>query len=258
MRGILIVIISLCAGSVYAGGVEPPRYAYTMTSNHYTVAKFDRIVANGYFNLKLIPKAAGKAKVTALSYEQAPISVAIHNKTLYLTSNPSMYLHYKVHPKVEVWLPSLSELVVKGPVNVNANHINTKAMQIDSVGYGNINIKNINNIRTIKQSGNNKLRIQNIRTHLLVLNLTGFGKLYLQGETNQLFARLNGSALLKARKLAATNIMIQAKHNSEAYVYPLKSIRAFSTGSGEIFYYKHLSDLTRYTVQSGNALQMAW
>lgn len=258
MRAISTIFAMVLVGSAaYAGGVEVPQYHYDLHTKHYSPAKFDRIVADGYFNLKVLPKS-GHAAVIATSYAQEPISVSVRNHTLYLTSSPLMYLHYKQHPNVVVRVPELNQLDVKGPVNVKANHLRTKGLSVMATGYGDIDINHIQNVSAIKQSGNNVIKVNGVNNRVMALNLKGYGKLSVNGRTDSLVARLNGDALLKARDLRANNVLIQAKYHANAFVRPLKSIRAFSSGSGEIFYYRYLTDLTRYSVQSGNAFQMSW
>lgn len=256
-----VSLFSFCA--IYAGGPDSPisAAADVMLNKMYNVTDFDTIVADGYFDLAIKGGASTKALVKTSSYESSPIMISVHDRTLYLTSkysttNPGMYLPNHPHPRVNIQLADLKGLEVYGPVNVSSTQIPTKSLSLVAEGYGVIRLQNAGNIRVIKQSGNNRVEISGITSKKLALHAADFGKTTLQGNVNQFYARLNHDATLQARNLMANHISIQAKYNSQAYIYPIKSLRAFSDKSGEIYYYKHLTNLTRFPIQSGNVLEM--
>ncbi|OGT52723.1 MAG: hypothetical protein A3F17_03420 [Gammaproteobacteria bacterium RIFCSPHIGHO2_12_FULL_41_15] len=230
-------------------------YADSIVKKMYNVTSFDSIVADGYFNLSIQPYSGAKAFVKTSASAKNPIAVTVHGHTLYITSR---YITSVPHPTVSVQLANLKGLQVYGPVNVNSSTIpSTQGLSLRSEGYGVVNLV-VNNLRTIKQNGNNVIKISGIQSSKLALYAEGSGETTLKGKVNDFYARLNNHATLYARDLAADHISIQAKYNSHAYIHPIKSLRAFSDQSGEIYYYKHLNDLTRVPVQSGNVLEMQW
>lgn len=253
--GIVLTVFGFTA--VYAGGAdEAPATSPALIKKMYNVADFDSIVADGYFNLSIAKRSEAKALVKTESYTNNPIKLSVQNHTLYIVSTYASHGD-KSHPSVTISLANLKGLQVYGPVNVNSSHLPSTGLTLMAEGYGVIDLKDTSNIHSIRQNGNNVIKISGINSSSLDMYATGSGTATLQGKVKELIVRLNHEARLHARHLLADDVTIQAQSNSEATISPLKSLRAFTDQSGEVYYYNNsLTDLTRFSSNSGNVLRM--
>ena len=241
--------------------VLPSFAGSALVDKRYLVTGFNTVVADGYYNLTVHPGNASQAAVKTSSYSESPIMISVHDRTLYIVSryaahSPRPYFPGRAHPSVDLQLAGWKGLSVYGPVNVKASGIATDGFTLNAMGYGTIRIDDLGRLQRVDQRGTNVVTLSGIKSDVLTVYATGFSKLTLQGFVNTLHARLNHNAILYARQLVANNVMIQARYNAQGYVYPQKTLRAFTDQSADIYYYKHLTNLTRHPVQSGNVFQI--
>jgi hypothetical protein len=249
-----IVSLGLC--SAYAGVSELAVPTQNLLGHTYHCPKFNKIVADGYFNIKIVHQNSAPS-IKTFSYESAPIDVAIQGHTLFLASDSAYYPSYSQHPQVIVRIPNRIHLLrISGPVNVTANKSTSSNLTVLANGYGHIRLNHAGNVHRIVEEGNSVINANGVNTNLLSVKIDGASTMALRGHVNHFYARLYDDATLRARHLVAKHIVIQAKYNSAATIYPVKSLRAFTDQTGEIYYYKQLTNLTRYSIDSGNVLQM--
>jgi len=259
LSAMLIFALSIINGTVVASSTQITKSITGLQYRTYQVHDFNRIVADGYFNLK-INRAQGKsAAIATRSYNEAPISISVQDHVLYILSSADRYLGYaNQHPQVNLTVPTeVKSIMVHGPTNVTSN-IASSNLKLVADGFGIVKFQNVKQLDTISLHGNNVINIAGIHTNKLSVYLSGSSRLNIQGTVNHLYARLDDNASLHARNLAAEHITVQAKGDSQAYIYPQKTLRAFAEDAGVIYYYKHLNNLTSYPIQSGNVLQMKW
>lgn len=259
MRIYLALLLSLVSPALLA--------ASGLINKSYRVTGFDRIVADGYYNLSLTNTASdteGQAQsiLHAASYPEAPITISVHDRTLYIISRyasegPYAYYQGRPHPHVELSLPRWQGLSVYGPVNVHAKNVPTSGLSLVSEGYGSIELGGVGALSNIKQSGTSVIKAYGIVTDTLSLDATGSADLSLEGRANYLYARVNNQAKLHAEALTTKHVVVQARANAQASVNPVESLRAYTDQSGAIYYIKHLKNITLVPTQSGNVYELS-
>ncbi len=262
LRFVLLLGLS-CSSIALAGGpdVGPSHLhrpeATTITRSMH-LAPFDHIKAAGYFQLYVTSRGAGKSnQVTVVRDTPARLMVKVRDRTLYIASRYSPLRGYP-EPRVTVRVPRLQSIAVAGPTGVVGKSIRSDGLTIKSSGYGNLTFSNTPQIDQINQIRNNIINISGVDNDTLTVIEAGFGEINLGGYVDRLYARVFDESTLNARKLKARHIYIQAKDESRAYITPKKSLRAFAAQSANIYYYKYMNHLTRYSVESGNVFQMKW
>ncbi len=262
MRVYLALLLSLVSPVLWADANQASAPVNGLVDKSYHVTGFDRIVADGYYNLSLSNRGGQDQSVLhAASYPEAPITISVHDRTLYIISRyasegPYAYYQGRPHPHVELSLPLLSGLSVYGPVNVHAKNVPTNGLSLVSEGYGSIELDGVGSLRNIKQSGTSVIKAYGVSTDILSLDATGSADLSLEGHANYLYARVNNQAKLHAQNLVAKHVVVQARANAQAAVNPIESLRAYTDQSGAIYYTKHLKNLTLVPTQSGNVYEL--
>lgn len=252
-----IAVGLMASAALFSAWAQSP-----LVAKAYLVSGFDQVVADGYYNLT-VQASNDQAQVNTASYAEAPITVSVQDRTLYIVSRyaaqgPYAYYQDQPHPHVELKLPAWQGLSVYGPVNVTARGIPTQGFTLVSEGYGAINLQQVGRLRTLKQHGTSVITLSGIRTDSVSVDATGSSDLTMAGVTDYFYARLDNQAKVQAKGLAANHVIVQARGNAQAYVYPLQSLRAFTDQSGAIYYYKHAPNMTLSPSQSGNVFEMKW
>jgi len=244
--------------TTYAAKSNVPFKAYFI-KHTLSVAPFNRINANGYFNLVIKGvRSASKSSVTIATYPAEPLRVHVADHTLYIKAPKYPLPGLKKRPVAVIRMPNLNGLVVAGPTNVTSKNLRGRKLNITASGSGKLNLLGVIDVDHIQQTGDNKINIRWVKSSTVYINSNGFGSIRLAGTAKVLYARLLGSSILHAAYLRTHYVQVLAKDKALAYVCPIDTLRAFASDSGNIYYYKYPKNITRNTEQSGNVLQMAW
>lgn len=252
----LMSIISLPI--VYAGGLKVtsmPR----LHKRTVKVAPFDVINAQGYFDVQLVNSpATRKPGVIVQGYPLEPIQVRVSHHTLYLKSPWHPIPGMNRREIVTVNVNQLKKLTIAGPTNVRGTKVHSNGLTIDANGTGSVLLRGKIKLNRIKQTGQNHIDLRWIDSSTLYVSSDGSGSIRLAGVADTLYARLKNNAALHAQYLRTHFVQVQTKNKSAAFVCPIETLRAFALGDSNVYYYKYPKNVTRYSSQSGNVLQMAW
>lgn len=243
------LVLTSITSAVYAGGPE-----YISTAS--TTGSFNAVNVDGYVNVMLRPSSQTSVTTTGAKFN--PVQTYVSHHTLYIQTPWRPQTQTGKRPVVTVNLRELDKLTVSGQANVAASNIHSHALSITSEGSGKIKLIGMLNIKNINQTGNNRIYLRWIDSITLSINSSGDGFIYLGGVANTLYARVYGHAVLNAQYLRTKMVQVQTKNEAAAFVYPVTTLRAFANNHGNIYYYAYPKNITRYSIQSGNILQMAW
>ena len=252
-------VAALCLPVAYVGGSAVASSLPSFVQHNVSVSTFDAIHASGYFTVVIVNSRSAKqpaVKVAGYSFE--PIQVRVHHHTLYLQSPGHPVPGFNHREIVTVYTDHLEGLTVAGPTNVRGLDIYSNGLMIQSSGTGNILLRGKIQLNRIQQSGDNRINIRWVDSGMLYVNSTGRGSIHLAGVSNVLYARLRGHASLNAQYLRTHDVQVQTKNQSAASVCPTHTLRAFAFDHSNVYYYKYPKNITQYSAQSGNVLQMAW
>ena len=243
---------------VYAGGpelVSAPRFV----KHSVKVPAFDAINAEGYFNVVIVnSQSSKKPTVNITGYPAEPIKVRVSHHTLYLKSPAHPIPGFNHREIVTVTTNHLKGLTVAGPTSVRAVDVHSNGLVIHSSGTGNILLRGKIKLNRIKQSGHNQINLRWVDSSTVYIDSKGSGSIRLAGVAKVLYTRLSGNATLHAQYLRTHYVQVQTKNQSEAYVCPTNTLRAFAFDNSNVYYYKYPRNITRHGTRSGNILQMAW
>jgi hypothetical protein len=89
----------------------------------------------------------------------------------------------------------------------------------------------------IECSGANNMRVYNIETEDLDVELSGAGNIVMDGTVKTLHAEVSGAGNIDAKSLKAENVYISVSGAASASVYASKYLNASVSGVGSIDYY---------------------
>ncbi|AFN75709.1 Hypothetical protein MROS_2479 [Melioribacter roseus P3M-2] len=89
----------------------------------------------------------------------------------------------------------------------------------------------------IECSGANNMRVYNIETEDLDVELSGAGNIVMDGNVKTLHAEISGAGNIDAKSLKAENVYISVSGAASASVYASKYLNASVSGVGSIDYY---------------------
>jgi hypothetical protein len=247
---LMSILMAIVLNTADAGG---PEYVSTLP----TSGAFNQVDVDGYVNV--IIRQAQQSSVTVTGAAFNPLQTHISHHTLYIETswrsspNPS-----GKRPLVMVNMPTLNKLVVNGQANVAGTNLHSDGLNVEAHGSGKIKLIGMINLKSITQTGHNRIYLRWINSNTLSVNSSDEGFIYLGGVAKTIYARLYDHAILNAQYLRTSIVQVQTKNYSSAFVYPVTTLRAFANNNGNIYYYAYPRNMTRYAAQSGNVLQMAW
>lgn len=95
----------------------------------------------------------------------------------------------------------------------------------------------------IETSGANTIYANMIDTDRFVLDFSGAGSVYLEGDCSTLYVDMSGAGSLNAKKLIADDVKVSISGASSAKVFASESIEADVSGVGSIDYYGDPEDV---------------
>lgn len=236
-----------------------------------------RSVRSSLFSLLLIGAGSFTGNAFAMSFNRIDVdgpvdvriqsaresSVPIADRVTTHVSRHTLYVDAPAgtgfwrRPNVLVRLPDLKGLVLNGSASVTGQ-VPSSGLNIKAYGTGSVKLLGMIPVQHIEQFGSSHLYLRWVNSDTLSIDNQGNGVIYLGGVARQVYARVADQAVLNATYLRAQKVQVQTTNQAKAYVYPVRTLRAFASDSSTVYYYRYPEHLTRYSEDSGNILQMAW
>lgn len=221
------------------------------------VHNFSAISVTGGLRVVLQYHPDRRPSVQETGYGIVNIRVSVTNDTLSITA-PSGKMRRHL-PQVVVSLAQpLRSLSVEGIADVSGNHLRSKQLTLSAKGPGRIALTGNLHTSQIWQTGGGLINLRGVRANDLQVKLSQLATTRLAGSANFLTARLLNSSTLEAGKLVTNTIFVKTTDNAVARVFPIENLRAFASGSSQIFYYHSPRNITEDAKQSANILQLGW
>src|SRR3990167_3325296 len=227
-----------------------PRVAHVVN-----LPRFTGIDASGNIQIKLRPGATRFQMIR--NPQQQYVTAKVRNRILYLRE---VNLPDKKPQRVTVIvnMNRLNTLDTIGQVSINGRSIRASHLAIQACGNSYITLTGTMEVDSIKACGNSHVNLRWVNSNHLLVQEKNAAQVKLAGVAKNLSARLSGRSQLSALYLRSQDVWLQTKNVASATTLPVNSLRAFSAGNSNIYFYKMPKYLTRYSTDLGNVLQMDW
>lgn len=186
--------------------------------------------------------------------DRKQVSSSIKNHVLYLRALAPNRVGQPT-PTVTVQMHQLDRLEVYGRSTVIGKNISSPALKIRSDNNKLIQLDGKMNSVSINNYGPGDIKLRWVSGKTVTVYSVG-GLVELAGTADQFRVKLRNHAVVDAQYLRAKSVLAQTKDFAIAKVMPLESLRAFASGFSNIYFYKSPENLSRYSIQSGNILQL--
>lgn len=247
-----IAILFLCSTSALA--VESPLPSPQATRPAQKLADFNTISVRGPIHLTLEQTADGSQNFFQfLDKPGGPVSFSVKNGTLYVEAEAN-----NSPTTAKVGVAQLTQLMVDGNASVTSKNLSTSSLSLDANTSGNIELSGMVNIDRILSSGTGLINIQWVDSSRLRIDGSSKSKIKLAGVAKTVEMRLRDESQFSGQYLRIDQIVVQTKDYSTAKLLVNDSLRAFAYDHSNIYYYKKPAELTEFTSDSGNILQLGW
>ena len=251
----LLSVIAIVAGLALPPAIaEPPLPSPQATKMPEKLVDFNGISVRGPVTVSLEQSAADTQNFFQLTGEQqSPVSVTVKDSTLYIQADES------ARPTtVRVGVTQLNRLMVDGNASIISRQFTSSSLSIDANTSGSIELLGMITLDRILSSGSGPIHIQWIDSPRLRIDGSGKSHIQLAGVAGAVEMRLRDQSQFQGQYLRIDQIFIQTKDFSSAKLLVNNSLRAFAYDHSSIYYYKRPAELTEFTAQSGNILQLGW
>jgi len=111
-------------------------------------------------------------------------------------------------------------------------------------------------IKELISDGVNDILVQEVAGQELIINLSGAGNAAFTGKIKKVFAQIEGTSVLKASKLEASEVNVEATEATSAVVYATQKLVATSRETSEIFYLGNPAKVTKNIEDIGEIIEM--
>lgn len=145
-----------------------------------------------------------------------------------------MLLHHRRPLQVELVLPSLRQLEMRGSGDATINGFSGDKLVLQLHGSGNAGFTGRYSKVEASVHGSGDLKLNAGNSEKVELELTGSGQISASGSSQSLTAQLVGSGDLDAEHLAASTVQLQLFGSGQARVFARQSAELELRGSGDI------------------------
>ena len=171
-----------------------------------SVSDFDELEIHGLFDVRITEASYYSVDLIGSEEEKQKYKISQHGETLTIEyDNDRKKFDWNSNPlnldkiKINITMPQLESLELKGAGDVNFSGFNVDNLEIDVLGA--VDIEGQVNARDV------------------IINMSGASKLELRGEGNTMEATVQGASQLKAYNFTTENASIEANGASSAKVY---------------------------------------
>lgn len=148
-----------------------------------------------------------------------------------------MLFHHRRPLQVEVVLPSLNEIEVRGSGDSNVSGFSGEKLQLTLNGSGNLTFNGRFRHVNAAVRGTGGLNLKAGSSEEVKLELDGSGTISTSGNCNVLVAELSGSGSVDAQHMASNDATVSVKGSGTAEVFARESAAVTVAGSGDVTVY---------------------
>jgi hypothetical protein len=233
------VLIGVSYGMLRAQGIHTPGSAAgrEMGSEGRSIGRgITEVELSGPIDLKL---THGEDPVLRVRGEQrllANVDTRQEGGVLHIGIK-GMLFHHRNPLEVEVRLPELAGLTVRGSGDTSVSGFSGPAISMQLFGSGNVNFNGRYRRIAGVMRGSGDLKINGGNSESVELDLIGSGQMTATGSTAALTANLTGSGDLDAEHLAANTLKLVLQGSGSADVFARDEVDLVLRGSGDIRVY---------------------
>ncbi len=142
--------------------------------------------------------------------------------------------HSKTPIEVEVTVPMLEKLTVRGSGESHVTGFSGEQLQLALNGSGNVELKGEYQRVTANLRGSGDLNLSTGNSNSIDLDVIGSGSITAKGKSKALVTHLNGSGDIDADELLAENVTISLNGSGNTHVHATQSINVNLRGSGDV------------------------
>ncbi|ELX08523.1 hypothetical protein Jab_2c05720 [Janthinobacterium sp. HH01] len=191
------------------------------------------IELSGPIDLILIQGPVASLKVRGEQRSLANIETIQDGRDLHIGTK-GMLLNPRHPLQVELVLPQLEELAVRGSGDTKVSGFTGDKLELQLHGPGNVNFTGRYRELTASAHGSGHLNLNAGSSENVELELVGSGQITSSGSCKTLSAELTGSGDLDARHLASEKVTVNLKGSGTSQVFAKQSADLTLRGSGDI------------------------
>jgi hypothetical protein len=227
----------------------------SVISQERTANNFNAVILDGVGNVNVYHSENYKVVVTTDSNIQDIITTEVIGKNLHIDKKKTN--GFKVTKLViDVYLPELKSISLKGLGNFKINNGNASELDIDLSGSGNIDAQNfqfqnvtisLSGLGDIKLngsaskldidlSGSGNIDAQNFQVQNTTISHSGLGDIKINRNASELDIDLSGSGNIDVQNFQVQNVTIRHSGLGDAKIWATNTLNGSFSGSGNIFY----------------------
>ncbi|MES2075414.1 MAG: head GIN domain-containing protein [Pseudomonadota bacterium] len=191
---------------------------------------------NGPIDLTLRQGSTPYLKVRGEQRLLGNIETVQEGGTLHIGTK-GMLLHHRRPLQVELVLPALEQLDVRGNGDSTINGFSGASISLQLYGSGNVNFNGRYKQVVAGVHGSGDINMNTGNSDMVELQMVGSGRLVSAGACKELSADLSGSGDLDARHLASDKVRVHLKGSGTTQVFARRSADLELRGSGDIRVY---------------------
>lgn len=253
LYALFIIIAILCSATLTRAEAQnlPPPQATQVSEK---LLEFNAISVRGPIRLTIEQVKENEPNYIKFSSGQrSPVSTTIKDGTLYLQADDSQQT-----TEITAGLHQLNQLMADEGSSVVSKQLTSASLSIDANTSGSIELFGMVTLDRILTSGKGAIRIQWVDTPRLRIDGSDNSAIHLAGVAGAVEMRLRDESHFYGQYLRIDRIFVQTKNYAVAKLSVNDSLKAFAYDHSNIYYYKRPAELTEFTSDSGNVLQVNW
>ena len=252
--------VSCCLiGCVNFSYLKKPPHIPRYITNKYSLSRMDNVVIDGPVNVVIVNAKNRSLIISGMDNVLAKYDVSIIPHGVYI--KVPLLLTNKYQERINISAPFLNKLVLINGVNVWANYLHVSNLELTTTSNSDcagINLRGqiFAAITKIHQQKDGKISVGWLDSEKIDVNSLNGGVVWLSGEADTLTGNMSSSSYLDSKYFRVSNIRIRANGISRADIFPLGTLRAFTSDRGNVFYYNRPENIFINSIKSGNVLMI--
>lgn len=251
------VLIAFAYGMLRTHGQTNPTSAAgrALGSESRTVAPgVTSVELSGPIDLTLIQGDKPSLKVRGEQRLLANVATELDGNVLHIGTK-GMLFHHRRPLQVELVLPSLNALEVRGTGDSIVDGFSGERLTVQLFGSGNVKFNGRFKQVAAGVHGSGDLSLNTGNSDAVALEMVGSGQIKTSGSCKTLNADLNGSGDLDAQHMASDQVTVNLKGSGTTNVFARRSAELTLRGSGDIKVYGNPD--TRNVSRTGSG-EVSW
>lgn len=257
---VLALALSACSinGHTISINLDRINGSGNIVTENRSVNGFDKVDLMSIGNLKIIEGNEESLTITADDNLIQYITTEVFNDALEISMKPNINVDPSRPIEYTLTVKSLSNIVLSGFGNINAEELNAEDIEIKLSGSGNITLGNLTSDNallrvsgfgdinvdemvvdqpTLEISGSGDIDVDKLQAVSLNLKISGFGNADISGTTNDQTVQIVGSGNYRGQNFESENTSVKITGFGDATVWATTTVDVTITGSGNLEYY---------------------